>query len=76
MSLLLQQLQPPLRLSPAATEPRAPRKDYIYFAPLVVGSLVVLVGAANVFSRATAYLGGQQNVLILGPAAALSMPLR
>ena len=72
MSLLLQQPQHPLHLSPAATEHNpAPRKDYVYFVLLAVGFGVVLVGAANVFARAVAYLDGQPQVLMLGPAAAM-----
>lgn len=71
MSLLLQQPQPPLHLSPSATEHRAPRKDYVYIALLVVGFGVVLVGTVNVFSRAVAYVEGQPQALMLGPAAAV-----
>jgi len=73
MSLLLQQPQRPLHLSPAAVEPpRVMRKDYISRVLLVVGFGVVLFGAANVFSRAMAYVGGHPQALMLGPAAAVN----
>ena len=73
MSLLLQQPQPPLHLSPAAVEPsRVMRKDYVSMVLLIVGFGVVLFGAANVFSRAVAYVGGQPGALMLGPAAAVN----
>ena len=75
MSLLLQQPQPPLRLSSSAMEHRTPRKDYVYTVLLVVGFGVVLVGTVNVFSRAVAYVGGQPQALMLWPAAALSIPM-